>query len=98
MSKYTRAVERNLSGLHAVSTGACPGCAECADVDPDVGDEGGFSWSGCGICGSSLGGTLYRWHALTPDNELLHFDDCCQDCVFFLANGDEPEPAIEEED
>lgn len=31
MSIYTDAVEHNLKGLEAVSTGACPGCAECAD-------------------------------------------------------------------
>ena len=53
--------------------------------------EGSFSQAGCGICGSSLGGTLYPWHALDSDGELLHFDDACVDCVVYLANGDEPE-------
>lgn len=54
-------------------------------------DEGSFSWSGCGICGSNLGGTVYDWHAVNDDDELLHFNDACTDCVLYLANGDEPD-------
>jgi len=104
MSKYTDSVEQNLEGLTAVSTGLCPGCGECADqcgLEPEeyeqayeegsVCDEGGFSWSGCGICGSTLGGTLYTWHGINSEGEILHFDDACTDCVMYLANGVEPE-------
>lgn len=54
-------------------------------------DEGGFSWSGCGICGSSLGGTMESWHGVDAEGRILHFDDACVDCVVYLANGDEPE-------
>jgi hypothetical protein len=53
-------------------------------------DEGSFSWSDCGICGSPLGGTKYLWHAIV-DGEIVHFIDACTDCVVYLANGDEPE-------
>ncbi len=57
-------------------------------------DEGSFSWSSCGICDSRLGGDRYVWHALMSrgtEKDLVHFDDACTDCVFFLADGDEPE-------
>lgn len=71
-----------------------------------VNDEGSFSWSGCGVCGSHLGGNLYVWHALyeedlkKPPEErtLLHFDDACTDCVMFLANGDEPDSDEDDDD
>ena len=64
-------------------------------------DEGSFSWSECGICGNRLGGNRYVWHAVSirpggadgAVRELLHFDDACTDCVVYLANGDEPDPA-----
>ena len=105
MTKYAEAVERNLEGLQAVSTGPCPGCAECADLfgyddieeysaayeTGEICSEGGFSWDGCGVCGSGLGGTMEVWHALGSDGELLHFSDACVECVVYLANGDEPE-------
>ena len=32
VSAYTDSVERSLKGLKAVSTGPCPGCAECASA------------------------------------------------------------------
>lgn len=105
MSTYTEAVESNLDGLDAVSTGPCPGCEACADLFGfddveayddalecgDVHGEGSFSWDGCGVCGSTLGGDLEVWHARDSDGELVHFGDACVDCVVFLANGDEPE-------
>jgi len=81
MSKYTDAVEYNLKGLRAVSTGICPGCEECMrqygfntleELDKawergKVIEEGSFSWSGCGICDQELGGDRYVWHALYQD-------------------------------
>lgn len=33
MSRYTDRVEYNLKGCEAVSTGVCPGCDECREVD-----------------------------------------------------------------
>jgi hypothetical protein len=49
MSKYADRVERNLEGLDAVSTGAYPGCTECAErvgyaIDCDSEDSGELYW------------------------------------------------------
>ena len=141
MSEYARAVERNLEGLTAVSTGLCPTCDECRDAfdeyRPELDDwtiatefwavpaidsphfrmrfpseslaldaartafheawscgqvteTACFSYSGCDICGSSLGGDMVPWHAITPDGRLLHFDNACVDCVMYIAYGEEP--------
>jgi hypothetical protein len=104
MSEYTDSVEKNLSGLEAVSTGPCPGCQECADshgyedtdkfnTDLENGSvcaEAHFSWTSCGICGSQLGGDREAWHGIDSDGNLMHFDDACTDCVVYLANGEEP--------
>ena len=61
-------------------------------------DEGSFSWAGCGICGSTLGGDLEPWHYIVPDENgsvaggtIEHSHDACTDCVMYLANGDEPD-------
>jgi len=106
MSEYTDSVERHLKGLRGVSTGVCPGCETCRDTyAPDatmeefdelwssgeVFDEGGFSASGCQICGSYLGGDRYCWHWIDEENEIWHEDNACVDCVMFLANGAEPD-------
>jgi hypothetical protein len=115
MTEYEQAIEHNMKGLTAVSTGVCPGCEECAqqyDYDDveccengfnmklfdeavsagEVFDEGSFSWSGCDICGSSLGGTFEVWHAVDEEsNEIVHGEHACMDCVMYLANGTLPE-------
>lgn len=115
MSEYTDAVEYHLKGCKGVSVGVCPGCEECRDIfaedmtmeefeeewhTGDVCDEGGFSRSRCGICGSRLGGNRYIWHWILvpegktvsdPESRIIHEDDCCVDCLMYLANGDEPE-------
>lgn len=62
-----------------------------AHSDGEIDDEGSFSWSGCGICGSTLGGTLYDWHWVDSDDEIRHESDGCPDCLFYLSNGDLPE-------
>lgn len=62
-------------------------------------DGGGesFSWSPCGVCGTKLGGDRCTWHWISggiehgKGDEIVHEDDACTDCVFYLANGDEPE-------
>lgn len=113
-SRYERAVRASLEGMIGVSTGACPGCAQCASDhghDPDdeqsmsdfearwrSGDacsEPHFSWSPCGICGSSLGGDREVWHWVHAradgTREIVHEDNACIDCVLYLANGDVPE-------
>jgi len=61
-------------------------------------DEGSFSRNGCGICNSSLGGTLYLWHWIDAKGVIQHAEDACTDCVVFLANGDEPDEPDESED
>lgn len=99
MNDFTDAVDRALKGLKFVSVGVCAGCEECADCfATEIEDSGdfdpnrGFSWSDCGVCGSTLGGDRYFWHAWDAEtNETMHFDDMCSDCVRYLADGDEPE-------
>lgn len=106
---YCDRVEANLKGLCAVSTGACPGCDECADAfgfdstdefteayeSGSFEPESSFCWSGCEICGSSLGGEMEHWHAIEGDKpkggEILHFTNACRDCLMFLANGEVPD-------
>lgn len=93
MSDYTDRVEANLEGCKFASVGGTEECQGCKDAGYTEysGDEGSFSWSGCGICGSSLGGTRYIWHWVDEDGEMIHGDDACQDCLLYLANGEEPE-------
>lgn len=70
-------------------------CSSCSDFDPDIGDEGSFSWSECECCGSSLGGTRHAAHGLISRTKygrktvLIHLD-VCTDCLMFIANGDLP--------
>ncbi len=98
MSAYTETIDRNLKGCKAVSVGHCPGCSDCPDEqDEAVGDEGGFSWSGCDCCGSSLGGDRYAAHFIILNDkgsvvgQPIHHMEVCVDCLCYLANGDEPE-------
>ncbi len=141
---WAEALEANLEGLEAVSTGLCPGCDDCRadwpDYQPD--DEGydhqtqtdwpapwhvpaipgryfaseaeaeaaareafedawssgavyaepSFSWRGCDLCPSTLGGDFEPWHAIDAETgRLIHGDRACVDCIMFLANGDYPD-------
>ena len=77
---YCDAVEANLKGCEAVSSGTCPTCPECMERDGfedeeahedawssgDLTDEPSFSWSSCGICGCNLGGDRHTWHFVIP--------------------------------
>lgn len=71
-------------------------CSSCSDFDPEIGDEGSFSWSSCDACGSSLGGNRHAAHGLISPKkyarrtEVIHLD-VCTDCLFYTANGDLPE-------
>ena len=64
-----------------------------------VGDDIGFSWRGCGCCGSSLGGDKHTAITLKPivGAERPPFMETawegviCADCVLFHANGDLPD-------
>jgi len=105
MSDYTKAVNERTQGLDGLSVGVCPGCETCmtehgyddkvafyeAVQGGEVFDEGSFSSRGCGICGSKLGGHMYTYHYIDETGEIIHGDDCCVDCLMYLANGDEPE-------
>jgi hypothetical protein len=72
-------------------------CGECEDFDPEIGDEGHFSWRDCEACGADKGGNRHAAHgliSLTPKGRgkrkhLIHLD-VCTDCLFFVANGDLP--------
>jgi hypothetical protein len=103
MSAYTEAVERNLKGLEAVSTGFCPGCTTCQaeyGLTPEeaeeqwqtgqISNEPSFSRYPCDCCGSHLGGDREDMHAIL-DGAIVHFGGACVDCVMYLVNGDEPE-------
>jgi hypothetical protein len=57
----------------------------------EICDESGFSWQGCDLCGSSLGGNMSVWHAIDKDGNIIHGEHACVDCVVYLANGDLPE-------
>lgn len=87
--EYEERVARYLEGLKYVSTGYCPGCTTCQEEygPEDDGDypevEGSFSWQSCEICGSTLGGNRYPWHAVNDDGELLH-GECCVDCMYYI--------------
>lgn len=103
-SKFVDAVEHGLQGLKHISTGPCPGCKNCADnfgyccvhsldyaiENGEVCDEGGFSRCQCECCGSTLGGNRYAAHGVDSDGKVLHLE-VCPDCVWYIANGDEPE-------
>ena len=102
LSRYAQAVESNLKGIIAISTGilgACPVCQNEHGMGPrafygacergEIPDEGNFSWSSCESCGSTLGGNRYDAHGLYSNGGLIHFS-VCSDCVQYLNYGDEP--------
>lgn len=110
MSKFTDAINRELDGLH-IATGSAASCPECCDTFGldcggdteanqnamyEAGDEGGFSWSQCDSCGTTLGGdrhTAHGWDSSgkVPAADCLFHLSICTDCLLFHANGDEPE-------
>ena len=110
LSKYAYAVKEGLEGLEFVSVGLCGTCPDCqrdfcmsprgfysAVERGTLCDEGGFSWHPCEACGSSLGGNRYTAHAIDENGDLVHFS-VCEDCLCYIANGDEPENWGDDED
>jgi hypothetical protein len=67
---------------------------ETALENGEVADEGSFSRQYCECCGSALGGNRYAAHGwldgITDIEHLIHLE-ICQDCLMYLANGEEPE-------
>ena len=103
---FVARINRNTKGLKAVSTGCCPDCETCRDEyahDSTMAEynallESGrliqdpfFSWQGCDLCGSTLGGNFEPWHAIDKNGDVMHGDRACVDCICYLANGDLPE-------
>ncbi len=63
---------------------------EAAVECQDVLDEGSFSSSRCGCCGSYLGGDRFKVHGWFTHNGELWHGGCCVDCLMFIANGELP--------
>ena len=112
LQDWINRVEATCSELRAISIGACPGCERCRDLfASDMGmdefedawssceicDEPAFDTSECGICGSGLGGDRWVWHWLDDNNEIMHEDDACIDCVMYICNGELPTEYEDEE-
>ncbi len=96
LSPFARAVNHGLDGLTNVSAGAIATCDEC------LANKLHCSMLTCDACGSPLGGNRYPAHGIvqirdpadeggpqTIEGTLLHLD-VCEDCLVYLANGDEP--------
>jgi hypothetical protein len=102
MTTYTDNVESTLGGL-PVATGARPGCQDCGlpedatDEQCQRAEESSFSWSPCEACGSTLGGDRHPAHGTFTDDSIVHLD-ICTDCLFYIANGDEPETKTASDD
>jgi hypothetical protein len=96
MSEFTDSIERELRGCEAFSVGSCPGCSECglgedpSDTDRELAEESRFSWRACDSCGSTFGGDRHPAHYLDDERAIVHVH-VCTDCLFFHANGDEPD-------
>lgn len=103
MDKFLDAIERNWPG-YTIAPGASPDMDCCGNHPADsdelqIEDEGGFSWSPCESCGSTLGGDRHPGHAIHKDAfgpnakrpDDVHHISMCVDCLLFHANGDLPE-------
>lgn len=71
---------------------------EPTEEERELADEPHFSWRKCRSCGSSFGGDrhpahymLDGWRDLPREERVIHHVDVCTDCLFYHANGDEPE-------
>jgi hypothetical protein len=90
--------EHNTDCHDCTGTGNVP-VEEITDEELQLWDEGSFSWSECDSCGSTLGGSRYKAHAIhveafgpnakRPDD--IHHIEICVDCLMFHANGDKPD-------
>ena len=96
MSNFTQSVNHYTGDCDAFSVGTCFACVECNPDEATESDfageseEGNFSSCQCDSCGSTLAGDRYAAHWLDIDNEIIHCA-VCVDCLFYHANGDEPE-------
>lgn len=55
----------------------------------DDGDscESYFSWQGCKVCGSSLGGDRFDCDGYSEKHGVMEFNGVCVDCVYFAEYG-----------
>jgi len=89
----------NETPQRAIYPGASCHCEDCVSAfgtsdQSEMIDEGGFSYSDCECCGSSLGGDRYAAHSfssLDVEYALLIHWDICIDCRDYLANGELPQ-------
>jgi hypothetical protein len=98
---------RDMKGVSSGECPGCEACAELHDMTPEEHSEAwhamaveydtAFSSCRCGICGTTLAGDRTLWHWINGGDEhgkggeIVHENDMCTDCVFFLAYGTEPE-------
>ena len=61
------------------------------DLDDDLVDDLGFSWSQCDVCGSTLGGNRYAVSDISEDGSECVPMEACQDCYIEIATGERPE-------
>lgn len=91
--EYRNRIDKELDGVEAVSSGACPGCEECdlSEIDDmnceeyELAGEPHFSWRECELCNRPLGGDRYPAHGII-DGEIVHFD-VCTDCYYYIEYG-----------
>ena len=90
-TEYQEAFARWTKDLVGLNTGLASCCPECGDFNEEIGDEGGFSWSQCDTCGSTLGGNRYAAHGFAEGDDTPIHLDVCEDCLCYIANGDLPQ-------
>ena len=69
---YLEAFDQHTAGLRFITTNGEPH----------------FSWSGCELCGSPVGGMKEDWSAIDGDGARVKGSNACVDCVVFVANGE----------
>ena len=94
MQRITKTDIDTNTGLAYLSAGLCPNCDECRDAynctaadieEGRVCDEGCFSWHGCDICSTRLGGYRYAAHGIDPETGGIVHLDVCDDCLIALS-------------
>ncbi len=102
-AEYELAYAWGVTGLSAVSSGACSGCNECCD-DYDYNDgteefqitpEAWFAKSPCEACGTRWAGNRFPLHGVNDDNSIVHLD-VCDDCVYYSEYGRLDDQTMEE--
>lgn len=87
-TEYEQRVKFYLGNLEAVSTGLCPGCAECGITEDaeEYAEEPWFSKAPCEICHGDAGDRV-SWHGFDPETKQIMHGSCCTDCMYYLEYG-----------